>query len=639
MSQNGTPGAAEGLPITIGVTSIQGGRSNNEDSFLVVDPTDGALLAHRGRLVVVADGMGGAAGGEKASKLVVETIRDAYFGDDDPSVPGALRRALERANQAIFGYAQSHPELKGMGSTCVAIAVHRGLAWVAHVGDSRAYLMREGQLYPLTRDHTKVNQMVADGFLQEAEAQVHPEKHVLNRSMGPNPDVRVELIAEPVPLLDGDRLLLCSDGLSDAVHESEIAWYADHYPAQRATEAVCDFVMARHNALVARGEREPHQQDNTTVQVVQVGTFVAAASTDPAPQIASAAAPATMIVELPSQAQLTTPASPPTSAEPPTPSTIITWVLGGLVALLTIVLIVVLATRGDKSEPQKSKKKDNAGEKVKSDVGEGARTVHPEDKMKLERPPVPKPDAEEERAKPTPDDEPDAGVAPKVEPEKEPVIEPPVPVLSEAVQFLKTQYAKGGTCRDELQAVFERIHKDKIEDVPNGEDSMLILAEAEKHGWTGEVLENVTLLVGGVERFQRKLGVKVDGLPGDDTIDKAGGLPTPCLAPKTWVRVNDPNLFDKLVFVIEAWAHEATTWKTASEHCKSQGLALPTRVQRQVATRLIEAIDGERLEWTLDEEDRKRAFVVRGTTAEGEKITKKSRNHTFRCVKVEVPAP
>ena len=180
-------------------------RDHNEDSFLVTPADyDLDLLSRRGRLFVVADGMGGAMGGELASRLVVETIHDAYYGPGASPTPVALHDALVSANERVFQEATVRPDLRGMGSTCTALAVHGNRAWFAHVGDTRLYLVRDHKILQLTDDHGKVAQMVRDGFLTAEDAEVHPERNVLQRSIGPKATVQVDVSEQHVELRSGD---------------------------------------------------------------------------------------------------------------------------------------------------------------------------------------------------------------------------------------------------------------------------------------------------------------------------------------------------------------------------------------------------------------------------------------------------
>jgi serine/threonine protein phosphatase PrpC len=175
-----------------------------------------------GRLLVVADGMGGHRGGATASRLAGETVKAQYLGCETRDIPTALRESLARANARIFSEAQSNPELRGMGTTTSALAVRGNDAWYAHVGDSRIYLVRDGQIRQLTDDHSLVASMVREGLLTLKEAETHPRRNVLQRSMGVAEDVEID-VRGPFELRDGDVFILCSDGLHGVVKEEEIA--------------------------------------------------------------------------------------------------------------------------------------------------------------------------------------------------------------------------------------------------------------------------------------------------------------------------------------------------------------------------------------------------------------------------------
>jgi len=189
-------------------------RSNNQDQLLVADG-----------LYAVADGMGGHAAGEVASATAVKALEAAFEASDEHSAE-ALLNAVVAANRAVWEQAQSHRGMHGMGTTLVTLAVverqdsTRALA-IAHIGDSRAYLYRQGQLAQLTVDHSYVQELVDDGQISQAQAAVHPQRHVLTRALGVEPVVDVDLI--PVEPRHGDRYLLCSDGLPREVPDEEIA--------------------------------------------------------------------------------------------------------------------------------------------------------------------------------------------------------------------------------------------------------------------------------------------------------------------------------------------------------------------------------------------------------------------------------
>lgn len=204
-----------------GATHVGKVRSTNEDYLGGFDD-----LA----LYVVADGMGGHAAGEVASRMAVEIIHAVFHTalsdrtepNTAPTAPGhRLVRAIEQANERILSAGRDDPTLSGMGTTVAAIWIAENTAYVGHVGDSRVYRLRSGLLEQLTSDHSLINDYLARGIMTPDEAVNHPMKHVLIRALGTGPSVIVDLLA--VELEPADLFLLCSDGLSNVVPPSELA--------------------------------------------------------------------------------------------------------------------------------------------------------------------------------------------------------------------------------------------------------------------------------------------------------------------------------------------------------------------------------------------------------------------------------
>ncbi len=208
-----------------GITDVGMRRDQNEDAFLVDDEL---------RLYVVADGMGGHAGGGTASRLAVETIQAAVRhakeaepdlfgaaeGVEESGLPDVLRAAVEEACAVIFRTAQGNPDLSGMGTTVTAALVDGRIAYVAHVGDSRIYLLREGRIYQVSEDHSLVNEQLKAGAISPDEARNSRFKNIITRSVGFEPSVQVDLIG--LDLEQADTLVLCCDGLSNLVEDEEI---------------------------------------------------------------------------------------------------------------------------------------------------------------------------------------------------------------------------------------------------------------------------------------------------------------------------------------------------------------------------------------------------------------------------------
>jgi protein phosphatase len=234
-----------------GATDVGRVRTINQDSFLLLP--DRSMFA-------VADGMGGHQGGEVASQLAIEALRAGYADGD----PDALVDAIEEANLQIHERGEADPNLRGMGTTVVAVAIvpesagdDRSSLVVANVGDSRAYLFRDGDLTQITEDHSMVADLVREGRITEAEAEVHPQRNIVTRVLGVYDQVDIDLW--PVDAVRGDRLLLCSDGLFNEVAADQIAAVLRRLadPQEASDELV-------RRALEGGG------RDNVTVVVVDV---------------------------------------------------------------------------------------------------------------------------------------------------------------------------------------------------------------------------------------------------------------------------------------------------------------------------------------------------------------------------------
>jgi protein phosphatase len=203
------------------LTDIGCRRKVNEDAGRYVYPRDERVLTDKGLLAIVADGMGGHSAGDVASRIATEVINRVYYGDDAEATE-ALKRAFREANRQIFEAARNDRALEGMGTTCTTLVLRQGKAICAHVGDSRLYLVRDRQIYVLTEDHSAVMEMVKRGLLTQGEARHHADKNVILRALGSHAEVQVTVWNEALPIREGDRFLLCSDGLYDLVEDEEI---------------------------------------------------------------------------------------------------------------------------------------------------------------------------------------------------------------------------------------------------------------------------------------------------------------------------------------------------------------------------------------------------------------------------------
>ncbi|XXF80072.1 Stp1/IreP family PP2C-type Ser/Thr phosphatase [Myxococcaceae bacterium GXIMD 01537] len=249
--------------VSVGLTDVGRKRSHNEDSYLIDDEL---------QLYVVADGMGGHAGGGTASRIAVETIdkelrlaRDSRENPfvstprlQDSPIPDALRSAVERACLAIYTAAQEDPRLAGMGTTVISLMVRDDNVFFAHVGDSRAYLLRGDLIQQVSEDHSLVNEQIKAGMITPEEAKHSRYKNIITRSVGFEEEVQVDVMglqAEP-----GDVFLLCSDGLANMMEDREM------FDVVRAAPRLQDVPQRLIDFANDRGG-----DDNITVIVVQVG--------------------------------------------------------------------------------------------------------------------------------------------------------------------------------------------------------------------------------------------------------------------------------------------------------------------------------------------------------------------------------
>ncbi|MCB9764879.1 MAG: Stp1/IreP family PP2C-type Ser/Thr phosphatase [Alphaproteobacteria bacterium] len=243
-----------------GITDVGMKRTNNEDNYLINDELN---------LFVVCDGMGGHVGGEYASAIAVNTVEevlstlesdpDISVGDDDDPIERTrekLRYAIRLAGKRIFEKAAAEPEYKGMGTTALVLIVDRGNFFIAHVGDSRGYLLREGRIEQLTEDHSLVNEKIKAGVLTVEEARTHKLRNIITRSLGYMEEVEIDIQMRAVRR--GDRFMLCSDGLSNLVTTAEIGEALARNSPQEAARGLVSMACDRGG------------DDNITVVVVRV---------------------------------------------------------------------------------------------------------------------------------------------------------------------------------------------------------------------------------------------------------------------------------------------------------------------------------------------------------------------------------
>ena len=237
-------------------------RQANEDYF-------GSWELPAGHLFVVCDGMGGHVGGAVASRTATESIHRyvaAAAPDSNSSI--LLHKALLAANAAVLDAVQQQPELQGMGTTAVVALIRNGAVHYGHVGDSRIYLHRGGQLVRLTKDHSLVQMLVDNGHISEAEAETHPRRNEISRALGIHEQAEPAIAEAPLQPAAGDQLLLCTDGLTGMVSDAGIAAILNDESKT---------LQEKTNALIAAAN-EAGGTDNITVQIIGFGSGAAAAN-------------------------------------------------------------------------------------------------------------------------------------------------------------------------------------------------------------------------------------------------------------------------------------------------------------------------------------------------------------------------
>ncbi len=233
-------------------------RDENQDYYCYAEPEGEEEFANKGRLAVIADGMGGHEGGEVASRIAVEHVRDAYLAQPDGDPRENLIAAFHDAHSAIQQYAREHPELEGMGTTCTCAVLKNNQLYYGHVGDSRLYLIRRGAISMVTEDHSYVQGLVRQGMLTPEEAAVHPQRNILTAALGTESAVPADFSQEPMPLAPGDVLLLCTDGLHGLVSDRDLLFCAGGSPAGDACQELVQMAKNRGGF------------DNITVQILRI---------------------------------------------------------------------------------------------------------------------------------------------------------------------------------------------------------------------------------------------------------------------------------------------------------------------------------------------------------------------------------
>jgi serine/threonine protein phosphatase PrpC len=241
------------------VSDIGFRRRNNQDSYAVRMCSDAEIWREHGHLLMVADGMGGHAVGELASKIAADTVCHTFYKIRNTEVPAALKQALETANAAINERGSLNRDFARMGTTCTALALCPQGAVIAHVGDSRLYRIRGDRIDQLTADHSVQWELMRQGRLRPDEVFLHESRHVITRSLGPEPVVQVD-VEGPYAVLPGDVYLICSDGLTGHVQDAEIGIIASELPPPEACRMLVNLANLRGGS------------DNVTVVIARVAS-------------------------------------------------------------------------------------------------------------------------------------------------------------------------------------------------------------------------------------------------------------------------------------------------------------------------------------------------------------------------------
>jgi PPM family protein phosphatase len=334
-----------------GKTDLGLSREHNEDTFLVADLSSGHAnlqpdvrsheVGPRGSLFMVADGMGGAAAGELASAMAADSIyrhlSTAWAEDTEVSAARfayRMKEAVELANQQIYAYAREHPDVRGMGTTVTAAGIFGDELYLTQIGDSRGYLIRNGEAFQLTKDQSLTQRLVDAGELTEEEAEQSERRNIILQALGPDPRVKVDLSRQR--LRRGDILILCSDGLSGVVKREEFSqMVAETADLPSLCGALIDLANERGGpdnvtVVAARfegdGLPEPDSEDGAGYQVYDVPEEE---NSEPAP----------------TQAHSPPPPLPPTAAsiQPgPASRTSDLLIVAALVALIALILTALL---------------------------------------------------------------------------------------------------------------------------------------------------------------------------------------------------------------------------------------------------------------------------------------------------------
>ena len=214
------------------LTDVGRVRERNKDNMAYVIPPDAEVMAKKGALFIVADGAWEYPAGEVASEIALDTVSDVYYQDESDDVTVSLVHAIKRANSSIHQRAAENMLRSGMRTTCVVAVLRGDMAYIANVGNSRAYLVRGGNVWQVSQDHSWVAEQVRAGLLTEDQARTHAQGNVITRCLGTQPDVEIDIFAEP--LGEGDSLVLCTDGLSGLISDEDLRRLVSQFVPQES---------------------------------------------------------------------------------------------------------------------------------------------------------------------------------------------------------------------------------------------------------------------------------------------------------------------------------------------------------------------------------------------------------------------
>ncbi len=234
-------------------TDVGSKRAMNQDYMYCSENSVGSFR----NLYIVADGMGGHKAGDYASKLCVERMVQSIEHSEHKTPVSMFEEAVEAANEAVYTEAQEHEAYEGMGTTLVACTIQEDTLYVANIGDSRLYLLRDDDILQITDDHSLVEEMVKQGNITESEARVHPQKNIITRAVGIDESVQADFFE--VEIRQNDIIMLCSDGLSNMVEDEDIEYIVKH---SKSLQDAGETLVARAN--------ENGGSDNITVVLARV---------------------------------------------------------------------------------------------------------------------------------------------------------------------------------------------------------------------------------------------------------------------------------------------------------------------------------------------------------------------------------